>query len=497
MPARRVSSSGKMTETTDTGLEITDPVVADEHSLNRALSAFDLTLIGIGSVIGAGIFVVAGTAAAQHAGPAVVISFLIAALGCFLAGLCYAEFASMIPHAGSSYTYTYATMGRFMAWFIGWNMVLEYGVAGSGVAVGWSAYFVSLLNDFGIHFPAALANAPLGGADLGSLHATGAIINLPAFLLVLALTWLLVIGVRETARFNGIMVVIKVSVVLMVILLGLPYVTAGHLTPFIPPNEGHVWGKYGISGILAASGIIFFAYVGFETVSVAAQEARRPQRDIPSAILLTLVVCTILYVLMAVVLTGITDWRSLDVANPVSFAISKIPALHWLTLLVNIGALSGLASVTFATMYGQSRVFYGMARDNFLPPAFAAVHPRYRTPHWCTIIIGVVAAVLGAIFPLDILADLVSIGTLLAFIAVCAGVMMVRINAPRARRPFKTPLVWLVAPGGIAVCGLMMVSLSNGTWIRLVVWTAIGLAIYFGYSRRHAAPSKWTVKNQD
>ena len=271
----------------------------------------------------------------------------------------------------------------------------------------------------------------------------------------------------------------------------------GHLTPFIPPNEGHVWGKYGISGILAASGTVFFAYVGFETVSVAAQEAKKPQRDIPIAILLTLIVCTVLYVLMAVVLTGVTDWRTLDVANPVSFAIGKIKALHWLTLPVNIGALSGLASVTFATMYGQSRVFYGMARDGFLPPAFAKVHPRYRTPHWCTIIVGAVAAVLGAIFPLDILADLVSIGTLLAFIAVCAGVMMVRISAPRARRPFKTPLVWLVAPGGIAVCALMMISLSNGTWIRLVVWTAIGLAIYFGYSRRHAAPSKWTVTNQD
>src|SRR5271154_5732623 len=235
------------------GLEIADPIVAEEHQLHRALGAFDLTLIGIGSVIGAGIFIIAGNAAAEHAGPAVLLSFLIAGLGCFLAGLCYAEFASMIPHAGSSYTYTYATMGRFMAWFIGWNMVLEYGVAGSGVAVGWSAYFLSLLADFGIPFPAAFANAPLAGADLGSMHLTGAIINLPALVLVLALTALLVVGVRETARFNGAMVLVKISIILLVLLFGLPYVTASHLTPFIPPNEG-TWGKFGVSGILAASG---------------------------------------------------------------------------------------------------------------------------------------------------------------------------------------------------------------------------------------------------
>jgi APA family basic amino acid/polyamine antiporter len=314
------------------------------------------------------------------------------------------------------------------------------------------------------------------------MHFTGAIINLPALILVLALTTLLVVGVRETARFNGAMVLIKVSIVLLVILFGLPYVTAGHLTPFIPPNEG-VWGKYGVSGILAASGIVFFAYVGFETVSVAAQESRDPQRDIPSAILITLVVCTTLYVLMGLVLTG--------------FAIGKIPALGWLTLPVNIGALAGLASVTFATMYGQSRVFYGMARDGFLPPVFAAVHPKFLTPWLCTIAIGAVAAFLAALFPLDILADLVSIGTLVAFISVCVCVLIVRRRAPRAHRPFRTPMIWLIAPAGILVCGLMILSLSNGTWIRLVVWTAIGMVIYFGYSIRHALPSKWTVKNQD
>jgi APA family basic amino acid/polyamine antiporter len=476
---------------------VSAPRIADaDDQLHRALGAFDLTLIGIGSVIGAGIFIIAGTAAAEHAGPAVILSFLIASAGCVFAGLCYAELAAMIPHAGSSYTYTYATMGRFMAWFIGWNMVLEYGVAGSGVAVGWSAYFLDFLSRFGFAFPAALANAPLAGAGLGSMHLTGAIINLPALVLVLALTALLVVGVRQTARFNGIMVLIKVSVVLLVILFGLPYVTAAHLTPFVPPNTG-VWGHFGLSGILAASGLIFFAYIGFETVSVAAQEAKKPQRDVPIGILATLAICTLLYVLMALVLTGITDWRTLDVANPVSFAVAKIPALGWLILPVNIGALAGLASVTFATLYGQSRVFYGMARDGFLPPDFARVHPKFRTPWIGTMAVGGVAAALAALFPLDILADLVSIGTLLAFIAVCAGVLILRRSAPRARRPFRTPWVWPVGLAGIGVCGLMMVSLSNGTWIRLAVWTAIGLAIYFGYSIRHTAPSKWSVTNQD
>jgi APA family basic amino acid/polyamine antiporter len=480
----------------DDPLTIADPVVAGEHQLHRALTAFDLTMIGIGGIIGAGIFVIAGTAAAEHAGPAVLLSFLIAGAGCFFAGVCYAEFASMIPHSGSSYTYAYATMGRFMAWFIGWNMVLEYGVSASTVAAGWSGYFVSLLSDFGINFPAAFANAPIGGAGLGSLHLTGAVINLPAVALIVFLTTFLVVGVSESVRFNSAMVLVKVAVVLAVILFGVPHIVPANLHPFLPPNQG-TWGKFGISGVLAASGMIFFAYIGFESVSVAAQEAKRPQRDIPIGILASLGICTLLYIAMALVLTGITDWRTLDVPSPVSFAVGKIASLSWLVTPVNIGALVGLTSVTFTSLYGQSRVFYGMARDGFLPPSFAAVHPRYRTPHRGTIITGAAAAILAALFPLDILADLVSIGTLLAFISVCGGILILRRTAPRAARPFRVPMAWFVAPAGIAVCGLMMFSLSNGTWIRLVVWTAIGLAIYFGYSIRHAAPSKWSVHNQD
>jgi APA family basic amino acid/polyamine antiporter len=470
-----------------------DPVVASEIHLHRALGPFSLIMIGIGCIIGAGIFVYAGTAAAEHAGPAVSISFIIAAIGCFFAGLCYAEFASMIPESGSSYTYAYATMGRFMAWFIGWNMVLEYLVSASGVAAGWSGYFVSLLHDIGLTFPAAFSTAPIAGHGLQDLHLTGAFINLPAVLLIGFLTTLLVVGVSESARVNGLMVLIKVGIVLLVILFGLPFVKAANLHPFIPPEHN---GEFGIIGILKASGIAFFAFIGFEAVSVAAQEAKNPRRDLPIGILGSLFICTVLYMLVAVVLTGITDWRTLDVPNPVSFAVSKIAALRWLIVPIDLGAMVGLASVVFVSLYGQSRVFYSMARDGFMPPTFSAVHHRFRTPHRGTIIIGVFAAILAALFPFDVLADLVSIGTLLAFIAVCVGIMILRITTPKARRSFRTPWVWFTAPAGVAVCGLMMLFLAPGTWVRLGVWTAIGIVIYLVYGVWHAAPSKWKVSNE-
>jgi APA family basic amino acid/polyamine antiporter len=469
--------------------------VTEEHTLKRTLGPVSLIMIGIGSIIGAGIFVIAGTAAAEHAGPAVLISFVIAGLGCLFAGLCYAEFASMIPESGSAYTYAYATMGRFMAWFIGWNMVLEYLVSSSTVAVGWSGYLVSLLQNMGYKIPASLTNAPVAGSGFHELHLTGAFINLPAVLLILVLTFFLVVGVSESARFNALMVMIKTGIVILVIVFGLPYVHVANLHPFVPPNTG-TFGKFGVSGILTASGIIFFAYIGFEAVSVAAQEAKNPRRDLPIGILGSLAICTVLYMGMALVLTGVTDWRTLDVPNPVSFALGKIATLQWIVAPINIGALVGLASVVFVGLYGQSRIFYSMARDGFLPPVFSAVHKRFRTPHRGTIITGVGAAILAAIFPLDILADLVSIGTLLAFVAVCGGILILRRTAPLAKRPFRTPLAWFVAPAGIATCGLMMFSLSDGTWVRLVVWTAIGIVIYFVYGVWHAAPSKWKVTNE-
>ncbi len=480
----------------DSDLTRPDPVVASELSLKKALGPVSLIMIGIGSIIGAGIFVYAGHAAAANAGPAVLLSFAIAGVGCLFSGLCYAEFASMIPESGSSYTYAYATMGRFMAWFIGWNMVLEYGVSASGVAAGWSAYFLSFLKHIGITFPAAFANAPLEGHGVADLHLTGAFVNLPAVVLIVALTTLLVVGVRETARFNNVMVLIKVGIVLLLILFGLPYVMSSHFTPFIPPNTGE-YGHFGFSGILAGAAIAFFAFIGFEAVSVSASECKNAQRDLPIGILGSLFVCSVLYILVAIVLIGIADWRTLDVSDPMSFAVSKVPQLSWLVQWVNVAAMAGLGTVTFTSLYGQTRVFYSMARDGFLPPAFSAVHPRFQTPHRGTIIVGVVAAVLAAIFPFDILADLVSIGTLLAFIAVCIGIMILRITTPKAPRTFRTPWVWFTAPAGIFVCGVMMYSLSDGTWVRLGVWTVIGLVIYFVYGVWHAAPSKWKVKNGD
>ena len=470
-----------------------DPVLATEHELHRTLGPASLVMLGIGEIIGAGIFVISGTAAADHAGPAVLISFVIAGLGCLFSGLCYAEFASLIPESGSSYTYAYATMGRFMAWFIGWNMVLEYLVSASTVGVGWSGYFVSLLGNVGMEFPAAFANAPIAGPGFNELHFTGAIVNLPAVALIVGLSVVLVIGVRESAGFNNVMVLIKTTIVVLVILFGLPYVRAANLTPFVPANTGE-WGHFGTSGILAASGLIYFAYIGFESVSVAAQEARDARRDIPIGILGSLLICTVLYIGMAVVMVGITDWRTLNVPNPVSFAVGRIPALRWLVIPVDIGALAGLATVTFVALYGQSRVFYAMARDGFLPPLFSNIHPRFRTPVRGTVLTSVVAAGLAAIFPLDILADLVSIGTLLAFVVVCVGIMILRISAPHAPRAFRTPWVWFVAPAGVISCGLMMVSLSNATWIRLVLWTLAGIALYFGYGRKRAAPVKWKVQ---
>jgi APA family basic amino acid/polyamine antiporter len=485
--------------TTDT-VTLSQPVaeIAEAHQLKRSLGWFNLILIGIGSIIGSGIFVITGHAAAENAGPAVLISFVIAGVGCLFAGLCYAEFASMIPESGSSYTYAYATMGRFMAWFIGWNMVLEYGISAAGVASGWSAYFVSLLNDFGFGFPTALSNAPLAGSSFSHLQLTGAIVNVPAVGLIALFTAFLVVGVRESANINGAMVLVKTVVVIMVIVFGLPYFHPGNLTPFIPPNAGP-WGKFGVSGILAASASIFFAYIGFEAVSVAAQEAKNPRRDLPIGILGSLGLCTVLYILMTVALLGVSDWRTLDVGNPVSFAVSKIAGLHWLMKPIDGGAVVGLASVVFVSLYGQSRVFYSMARDGFLPPAFSDIHPKFSTPHRGTIITGLVAAIFAAVFPFDTLAELVSVGTLLAFIAVCTGILILRVTAPRAMRRFRIPYVWFVAPAGIAICTVMMVSKfvsSPDTMGRLILWTVVGLVIYAVYGIRHAAPSKWKVANK-
>jgi len=463
--------------------------------LHRALGPIGLVSLGIGVTIGAGIFVITGTAAAHYAGPGIIISFIVAAIGCLFAALCYAELASMIPVSGSAYTYAYATLGRFIGWFIGWNLVLEYGVSASAVAVGWAGYLGSLLKGLGIVLPAALSNAPLGLDAAGHIIVTGALINVPASALILFLTAILVLGVRESASFNNLMVLIKVSIIFLIIIFGLPLIKLENLTPLIPANTG-TFGQFGWTGILRGAAVIFFAYIGFDSVSVAAQEAKNPQRDLPIGILGTLVICTALYILMSITMTGLLSYTKLDVPNPASAAIAAAgPTLAWLTPLVDIAAITGLATVTFVSLYGQARIFYSMARDGFLPRLFAEVHPRFRTPHRGTIATGVFAAVVAAIFPLDILGELVSIGTLLAFVVVCIAVPILRWRAPDAPRAFRTPAAPLVALLGVLVCGGMMTFLPNGTWIRLAVWTVLGILIYFLYGIHHAKPSKWFLKS--
>jgi APA family basic amino acid/polyamine antiporter len=440
--------------------------------------------------------VITGHAAATYAGPGVVVSFMIAGLGCFFAGLCYAEFACMIPVAGSAYTYTYATMGRFLAWFIGWNLVLEYLAAASTVAVGWAGYFVQLLSQLGITIPRVLSSAPLAMTSLTDISFTGSILNLPAMAVVAIATTMLVIGIKASAQFNAVMVVIKLVIVLLVIGFGLPLIMGDNLEPFIPPNTG-TWGEFGWSGVFRATGVIFFAYIGFDAVSVAAQEARNPQRDMPIGILGSLLICTVLYILMSLTMTGLAPYTTLNVAYPVFVAINNAgPQLGWLGFLVNIGAVVGLASVVLVLLLGQSRVFYAMSRDGLIPPLYCQIHPIFRTPWIGTIVTGIFAGLLAGLVPLSILGELVSIGTLLAFTIVCAGILILRIARPNYHRPFRTPAVWIVAPLGMGMCIFMMAFLPLDTWLRLIVWTIIGLVIYFTYGSRNAKPPQFVLSKQ-
>jgi APA family basic amino acid/polyamine antiporter len=464
-----------------------------ETGLKRALGPFHLITLGIGAIIGAGIFVLTGHAAAEFAGPGVVISFAIAGLGCLFAGLCYSEYASMIPVAGSAYTYTYATLGRLLAWIIGWNLVLEYLATSATVAVGWSGYFGNFLASLGLSMPHIIASAPITATTAGKLAMTGALFNLPAMLLVMFVTVFLVLGVKTSANFNNVMVAIKLAIVLAVIFIGFGHVVPANHTPFIPPNTG-TFGQFGWTGIFRATGVIFFAYIGFDAVSVAAQEAKNPQRDVPIGILGSLVLCTALYMLMSYVLTGIAPYSTLNVAHPVSAALEALPDTRWLAPYVNIGAIVGLSSVVLVLLLGQTRIFYAMSRDGLIPDAFAEIHPRFATPWRGTIITGAACAAMAGLLPLDILGELVSIGTLAAFVIVCAGVMVLRIKAPNADRPFRTPLVWITAPAGIAMCLFMMVFLPMDTWLRLAAWTLIGLAIYRLYSIKHARPPRYNIK---
>ncbi|HEX5725350.1 MAG TPA: amino acid permease [Longimicrobiaceae bacterium] len=486
-----------------------------EHSLKRALGPVNLIALGIGAIIGTGIFVLTGSAAAQYAGPGIVLSFVIAGLGCAFAGLCYAEFAAMIPIAGSAYTYGYATLGELIAWIIGWDLILEYMFGAATVAVGWSGYVVSFLRDLGINVPPQWANAPgaqlvqlpnssswvqiteqlreqlaAQGVDLASLPTATGVFNLVAAAAIAAITCILVVGIKESARFNNVVVVIKLVVVMAFILAGgyfllrNPSTAADNWSPFIPPNEGG-FGEYGWSGILRASGVIFFAYIGFDAVSTTAQEARNPQRDMPIGILGSLVICTVLYILVSAILTGLVPYTTLNVAEPIAVGI-EATGYTVLRDLIKIGAIAGLSSVMLVMLLGQPRIFFSMSRDGLLPPLFSRLHPRFRTPHISTLLIGVVCMIAAGAFPIAQLGEMTSIGTLLAFVIVCAGVWYLRVKEPERERPFRTPLVPLVPILGIVVCLAMMVGLNPVTWVRLLVWLAIGMVIYFLYSRKHS-----------
>jgi basic amino acid/polyamine antiporter, APA family len=460
------------------------------NKLKPTLGKFNLIMLGVGGIIGAGLFVMTGQQAALHAGPAIVLSFVAAAVACGFAGLCYAEFASAIPISGSAYTYAYASLGEFIAWIIGWDLMLEYLVGASAVAVGWSAYVVNFLADFGIHIPASISGPPMTYTDMvGSVAtgnyrwvATGNYFNFPAMFFIAIITTLLVIGIRESAKFNNIIVVIKITVILLFIGMGLTYIVPENLTPFIPENTGD-FGDYGWSGIFRAAGIIFFAFLGFDAVSTVAQEVKNPQRDMPWGILGSLVVCTIIYVLVGFVMTGMVNYKDLNTAAPVAVAVDAAgESLQWLRTPIKIGAIAGLSSVILVMLIGQTRVFFSMANDGLLPKAFAKAHPKFRTPYITTIVTGSVALIVSGLFPIDLLGEMVSIGTLLAFFLVSGSVLVLRKRNPGLHRPFKVPLYPFVPIMGMVTSLGLALTLTGETWTRLIVWMGIGIIIYFTYS---------------
>jgi len=462
------------------------------HSeLSRSLGRWNLLSLGIGCIIGAGIFVVTGSAAANYAGPAVILSFLFAGLACAFAGLCYAELASMIPAAGSAYTYAYATLGEIVAWIIGWDLILEYLFGASSVAVGWSGYVVSFFQSLGIVLPTSLTSAPISyDGNTGTYGFTGAIINLPAVLIVAILTGFLVFGIRGSARLNNVIVIIKLTVIALFLLLGFSYVHAENWVPFLPANTG-TFGHFGWSGILRATGVVFFAYIGFDAVSTAAQESKNPQKDMAWGILGSLVVSTIVYIAVTLVMTGIVNYQELSVPAPIALAVSRMgTSFTWLGVLIKLGAIAGLSSVILILLFGQPRILYSMAKDGLLPQAFTKVHGTYRTPYVTTIVTGIAAIFVSGLFPINLLGELVSIGTLLAFAIVSAGVLVLRYRHPEIPRSFKAPFYPVVPILGVISTLIMIVGLPRDTWIRLVVWMAIGLIIYGLYSRKHSLARK-------
>ncbi|MEI6758431.1 MAG: amino acid permease [Chlorobium sp.] len=473
-----------------------------EHRLNRVLGPLALTSLGVGAIIGTGIFVLIGVAAHDKAGPAVTLSFAVAGLACIFAALCYAEFASMVPVAGSAYTYAYATLGELFAWIIGWDLILEYGVASATVAHGWSKYFQDFLGIFGLGVPKLFANAPLDfDPSTGVMSLTGSWLDLPAVLITFLITVVLVKGIKESAGFNAGMVIVKVAIVLLVVGLGAMYVKPENWHPFAPFGYsglsifGHtIMGEVSTGGapvgVLAGAAMIFFAYIGFDSISTHAEEARNPQRDIPIAIISSLVICSLLYIAVAAVITGMVPYDKISIDAPVSNAFKQV-GIGWAQLVVSLGAITGITSVLLVMMLSQPRIFLAMARDGLLPKSFfGAIHPKFRTPWKSTILTGLFVALLGALLPLRLLAELVNIGTLFAFVVVCSAVLIMRKKHPEAERPFKAPLVPFVPLAGIVTCLMLMCSLPAENWLRLVVWLLIGFVIYFFYGRKHSELNK-------
>ena len=463
-----------------------------EHTLKRTLGSGQLVALGIGAIIGAGIFTLTGVAAANYAGPAIVLAFVVAGFGCALAGLCYSEFAAMIPIAGSAYTYAYATMGELLAWIIGWDLVLEYAVGAATVSVGWSATLVALLNSFGIHLPARLVTSPFETVMLADGSVAHGLINLPAVFVIVTISMVLMIGIRESARVNSIVVVLKVAVIVIFIVVGYHFIDTSNYTPFIPANEGG--SRFGWPGILRASGVIFFAYIGFDAVSTAAQEARRPQRDMPIGIIGSLLVCTVLFILYSNVLTGIVNYTELGVAAPLSLALARIP-YPWLSTAMQIAVIAGLTSVILVLLMAQSRVFFSLSRDGLLPKLFSHIHPKFRTPWRSNMIFAVFVSLFSAFAPIGVVGEMTSIGTLFAFVLVCGGILVMRRAYPDVARPFRTPLVPVVPILGILVNLLLMFGLGWHNWARLLGWMGLGLCIYFAYSRKHSHLAKANLRS--
>lgn len=468
---------------------IEDETDTASHALKRTLGPIGLISLGIGCIIGAGIFSLTGIAAAENAGPAVIISFLIAALACAFAGMCYSELASMIPISGSAYTYSYATLGEIIAWIIGWDLVLEYAVGAACVAVSWSSYVLSFLSDFGISLPAQFSLCPFETYTLPDGSVANGIINVPAMAIICAVSYILMRGIRESSFINNIIVVIKLAVVLTFIAIGIKYINADNYVPFVPQNTGE-FGEYGWSGIMRAAGVVFFAYIGFDTVSTAAQEAKNPRRDIPIGIIGSLIVCTILYIAFSWVLTGMVNYQDLrGDAAPAATAINLTPYL-WLHKLIKIGIIAGFTSVILVLLLGQSRIFYAMSRDGLLPKVFGDIHPQWRTPWRSNILFMIFVSLLAGLVPITKLGHMTSIGTLFAFVLVCIGVIILRRKQPNLPRPYRTPWVPVVPILGAVVCLTLMLSLDGQTWGRLLIWLLIGFFIYFTYGRHHSRLNK-------